>query len=121
MMKEVPYSCILVNNRFLKNEAISGGGIALANIDKFNHEIRVFQGNFFENNKALQGKGGAVYLQNVFDDIRLNNLEFIRNEASQSGGAVGGENISNQEWKNLTFFSNFAQKNGGGLHLEGEC
>ncbi|KAL4453453.1 hypothetical protein ABPG74_017660 [Tetrahymena malaccensis] len=76
----------ITNSSFIENKSIKDYGGAFYYTGKIDQIslLRLSNQTMFQNNQALQGKGGAIYLSNV--NLKIDQSYIIQNEAAVGGG-----------------------------------
>ena len=99
----------LGNNKFLKNRAVHGAGLALLQ----SGQPFLFNCNFESNFASVAG--GAIEVQN--GGITLNSCMFVANSALLGGGAINSHNNNNPSvYTNCVFSANNTGGNGGAIY-----
>lgn len=62
----------------------------------------------FEGNIAMDGNGGALYLDNIGSKLNIVNSKFKNNEAYFSGGAIFGLKVNGMVFSDLIIVNNSA-------------
>ena len=117
----------LSNCSFLNNSATSNGAALFVDqIFLSERESLIFNCTFEDNEITNDGgKGGAVFISNLYQDITIEKSAFVSNSA-QEGGALYSNDIAPSEIEelqlhiiNTTFVSNTALNGGGALWVSG--
>ncbi|ADC46813.1 adhesin-like protein [Methanobrevibacter ruminantium M1] len=79
----------------------------------------LIENSIFRENKALEGRGGAIYLENN-ENGTVNNCTFELNSAFTNGGAIDWhEGAKNGQLINSTLTNNTAGRSGGAVYWNG--
>lgn len=70
--------------------AKNGGGISIISLLNINPIMNKIVNCTFSSNKALQGNGGAIFLDKISNPFLILNSNFFVNFAAISGGGIGG-------------------------------
>jgi predicted outer membrane repeat protein len=97
----------LVKTLLRGNESTTGGGVALTSSELLARDCT------FEENRASDGTGGAIYGEEN-SDIRTLNCTFRGNTAAAGGGAIAGRDSSDLKIRS-TFFAANRGSTGGGI------
>lgn len=107
--------------QFLNNEGEDGGGLGI------DLAIPVISGCLFEENTAINGSGGGVYISNLIGKITLSDCVFSNNLATRDGGGLScafpSSSLSVLRLERCEFLLNAATPGagfgrGGGLRAE---
>jgi predicted outer membrane repeat protein len=103
--------------KFMNNKANFFGG-AISNLAAFADGNPTIENCYFEVNFCLQGNGGAIHNEGfgVIAEISIHNSQFVKNVASDNGGAFFG-NVLDAHIDGCEFMANFAQR-GGAIYTQ---